>query len=74
MHKNFNYVIAHPWYEDDGELCCYMVHGNEVHYGTIEDATATLQYVISQKEEGEPNDYRIYKVVPYETLPDSDSV
>ena len=65
MHKNFNYVIARPWYEEEGELCCYMLGGKEVHYGTIEDANAALQYVI-RKEEGDPNDYKIYKVVPYE--------
>lgn len=63
--ENFNYVIAHPWYEDDGELCCYMVYGNQVHYGNLENANATLQYVLDHKD---ADDYKIYKVVPLETV------
>lgn len=66
MNENFSYVIAHPWYEEDGELCTYMLAGKEVHYGTAQEAQKTLDYVISQTAQDEPNDYRIYKVVPYE--------
>jgi hypothetical protein len=64
MTEKFNYVIARPWDEEDDELCCYMLCGNDVHYGTLEDAQDSLDYVLSQLEDEEPNDYRIYKVVP----------
>lgn len=63
---NFNYVIARPWGDDTESLCCYMTYANVVHYGTLEDAKEHLKYVISRQEEGEPTDYKIYKVVPYE--------
>lgn len=64
MNKEFNYVIARTWYEEGDRLCSYMIHGSDVHYGTIEDAQILLKYVIGQKED-EPKDYKIYKVVPY---------
>lgn len=65
MTERFNYVIARPWDKDSDQLCCYMSYNNQVYWGTMKDAQGSLDYVINRmKEDGEPNDYRIYKVVP----------
>jgi hypothetical protein len=57
--EHINYVIARPWDErEPHNLCIYYLHG-EIHRGTIEDATRTLERV----QTANPGfDYSVYEV------------
>lgn len=63
--KQFNYVIARYWYEDEGEMCCYMTGNSEVRYGSMEQAERELAVVKRRCAYAKaPDDYQIFKVVP----------
>lgn len=65
MSESFRYVIARPWTaqeSDRGGLCIYMIHGGELHEGTMESAQAQLGYVKFMEREYRGDQYRIYPV------------
>ncbi len=81
MSHKFNYSIAAPWREqkepargESPSLSVYTIHNNAVHYGTMEDAEASLQHLrrrLQQRiDSGEyrasydpsPQDYQIYEL------------
>jgi hydrogenase maturation factor HypF (carbamoyltransferase family) len=60
MAKEFNYCIAFPW-DKSGALNCYSLYGNEVHFGTQDDAEETLAHANKQMPNSQ---WKIYKVTP----------
>lgn len=66
MAKEFNFVIARPWEDDEPENLCIYAYGCEVQRGTMKEARDMLKYVRSQKDD-DSDQYEIYRVV-YEKL------
>ena len=62
----FNFVVAHPWDEDDPDNLCIYAFGGEVRRGTLEDAQGFLDYVRSSSG---TEQYKIYRV-KYEVIED----
>ena len=54
-----NYSIGHYWDDESGSVGCYNYFG-EVHYGTIEEAKQTLEYV---KYKSPDHDWKIFQLV-----------
>jgi hypothetical protein len=54
-----NYVIGHYW-DNTNKIGSYMLYSREVHYGTLDDAKETLNYV---KKKLPDNDWRIFQLV-----------
>ncbi len=59
--KEFNYVIARPWEEDEPDHLCIYAYGSEVQRGTMKEAKGMLKYVQSQKDD-DSDQYAIYRV------------
>jgi hypothetical protein len=57
--EHFNYAIGRYWNGHTGGVCIYT-YGNEVHYGTLENAQELLKYV----NEKDDNEYQIFEVTP----------
>jgi hypothetical protein len=66
MSKEFDYVIAHPWHEDEPDNLCIYAYGSEVQRGTMKDAKQLLKYVRSQKDD-DSDQYAIYRIT-YEKI------
>jgi hypothetical protein len=61
--KKFNYAIGSYWEGESGSVGCYA-YGNEVHYGTMEDAQNFLAYVQSKKKtKAERAKYKIFQLI-----------
>jgi hypothetical protein len=58
MEIQFNYVIGKFWNTDSDQIGCYT-YGNEVKYGTMEDALGFLDYVKSQNPD---TAYHIFRI------------
>jgi hypothetical protein len=60
--EKFHFTIARKW--DDKKplsgdnICKYMIHNSDIHYGTMENAKSCLDYVLSNNEK----DYKILKI------------
>jgi hypothetical protein len=63
MKKKFNYAVGFYWEGESGSVGCYA-YGNEVHYGTMEEAQNFLEYVRSQqKNKAEKAKYKIFQLI-----------
>ena len=56
--KEFNYIIGRYWNGKDGQICAYTVY-TEVHFGTLEEANKTLEYVEGRRPD---KGYKIFKI------------
>lgn len=59
--KEFDYVIARPWEDEDPDHLCIYAYGGEVQRGTLADARSMLKYVRGQKDD-DSDQYQIYRV------------
>jgi hypothetical protein len=63
--KKFSYAVGHYWEGESGSVGVYNYFG-EVHYGTMEEAISTLNYV-QDKNKKEPKadrkDWRIFQLI-----------
>jgi hypothetical protein len=58
--NEFSFVIGRPWDKKDPEnICSYMIHNSQVHYGTMEAAEQAKNYVEDKTKKKE----YIYKLV-----------
>lgn len=63
--KKFNFAVGHYWMGENGPVGCYA-YGDEVHYGSMEEAQNFLAYVQGQDKnltKSERRDWRIFQLV-----------
>jgi hypothetical protein len=64
--KKFNYAIGHYWEGESGSVGTYA-YGNEIFYGTMEQAQSFLQYVLDmdmkEKKKADRRDWRIFQLI-----------
>ena len=63
--KQFNYAVGHYWEGESGSVGTYA-YGNDIFYGTMEDAQNFLKYCQEQqadKKKADRKDYKIFQLV-----------
>jgi hypothetical protein len=63
--RKFNYAVGHYWEGESGSVGAYNYFG-EVHYGTMEEARYTLEYVQGRDKnltKSERRDWRIFQLI-----------
>lgn len=63
--KQFNYAVGHYWEGESGSVGCYA-YGNELFYGTMEQAKSFLTYVQEQdakNKKADRRDWRIFQLI-----------
>lgn len=60
MTKEFKYVVAKPWRDDEPDNLCIYTYMGSIRTGTMKSAKEFLEYVKSRV--GSPDTYSIYKV------------
>jgi hypothetical protein len=63
--KKFNYAVGHYWEGESGSVGTYA-YGNDIFYGTMEQAQSFLAYVQEEnkkKKVADRRDWRIFQLI-----------
>jgi hypothetical protein len=64
MAEKFNYAIGTYWEGDRGNIGAYMIHSNEIFYGTRKQAEETLKYVQREAPDSEWKIFVLSEIEP----------
>ena len=63
-----NFIIARPWRKDatfpsEGNMCTYMIQGQEMFSGTKKYARSCLEYVRNHCDKRDRNEFKIVEII-----------